>query len=107
MSFYDLYGIEAESLDEAKAIVERLLSCTFQEHDSSFHAGKYYLSGDERGEHLMLKHNRDPFEDVPAEGKFPESKLLLYVNETMRSKDVQDALAKQGDRITLLRHDDL
>ncbi|WEJ98119.1 MAG: hypothetical protein P0Y59_14300 [Candidatus Sphingomonas phytovorans] len=107
MSFYDLYGIEAESLDDAKAILERLLACSFEERDSTYHAGTYYTFGDEAGEHFMLKENRDPFEDVPAEDSFPNSKLLLYVNETTRSDELQDALARGGDAIMLLRHEDL
>lgn len=107
MSFYDLYGIEAESLDDAKAILERLLVCSFEERESTYHAGTYYTFGDETGEHFMLKENRDPFENTPAEDSFPNSKLLLYVNETTRSKELQDVLARGGDAIMLLRHEDL
>ncbi|KUR70998.1 hypothetical protein AQZ52_09830 [Novosphingobium fuchskuhlense] len=107
MSFYDLYEIEAESLAGAKAILERLLMCSFEERESTYHGGTYYTFGDEAGEHFMLKENRDPFEDVPAEDSFPNSKLLLYVNETMRSNELHDALAESGDAITLLRHEDL
>lgn len=107
MSFYDLYGIEAESLDGAKVIIEKLLACSFEERESTYHAGTYYTFGDEAGEHFMLKENRDPFEDVPAEDSFPDSKLLLYVNETLRSGELQETLAKAGDAIILLRHEDL
>ena len=107
MSFYDLYGIEAANLGDAKIILEKLLAFSFEERDSSYHGGTYYAFGDEAGEHFMLKENRDPFEDEPAEDNFPDSKLLLYVNETTRSEELRDALAKGGDAIILLRHEDL
>ncbi len=107
MSFYDLYGIKADSLDDAKAVLERLLAFSFKERESTYHVGTYYTFGDEAGEHFMLKRNLDPFDDVPAEENFPNSKLLLYVNETTRSDELQDALAKGGDAIILLRHENL
>lgn len=107
MSFYDLYGIEADSLSAAKATLENLLACSFEERDSTYHAGTYYVFGDEDREHFMLKENRDPFDDEPAELSFPNSKLLFYVNDTTRSEELQNALAGGGDAITLLRHEDL
>lgn len=107
MSYYDLYGIGAASLDDAKIMLEKLLAFTFEERDSTCHGGTYYAFGDEAGEHFMLKENRDPFEDEPAEDNFPDSKLLLYVNETTRSVGIRNALAKGGDVIKLLRHEEL
>lgn len=107
MSFYDLYGIEAASLHDAKLVLENLLVVSFEERDSIYYGGTYYSFGNEDGEYFILKENRDPFEDEPYEDNFPDSKLLLYVNETTRSDELREALAKGGDAIILLRHEDL
>ena len=107
MSFYDLYAIEAESLAAAKSLVEALLSCSFEERDSSFHGGTYYHWGEDSAESYMLKVNRDPFENEPAESDFPHITFLLYVNDTTQSAELQKAMAKGGFAVSLLRHEDL
>lgn len=106
MSFYDLYGIEAQNLVDAKSIVEPLLMQSFEERDSTYHGGIYYLMGFESAEHFLLKENKDPFEDEPAEDSFPGSKFLLYVNETTRSDELNRSLTK-NDNVVLLRHEDI
>ncbi|CAM5352388.1 hypothetical protein MAUB1S_06080 [Mycolicibacterium aubagnense] len=103
MAIYDLYGIEAESLDDAKMLLEGLLEISFEGRESLFH-GEYYAARGESAESFMLKENRDPFEDVPVEDDFPDSKFLLYVDETNRSNELRDALAKAGGAIVFLRH---
>ena len=106
MSVYDLYGIETPSLGSAKTMLERLLALSFVGRESTYH-GPYYAFGNEAGEHFMLKENRDPFDDEPAESSFPDSKFLLYVNKTTRSNEIRDALVRDGSSIIFLRHDDL
>ena len=106
MAIYDLYGIRAECLEDAKVIVERMLGCTFVERDGLYH-GIHYICGAAPGENFELNENRDPFEGVPNEEGFPTSKWLLYVNDTARSKELQAVLTRDSDSVVLLRHEDL
>ena len=106
MSTYDLYGVHAASIDEAKAMLQQLLFCSFEEHDSEYHGGRYFRAGEERGENFLLKRNLDAYEDVPAEEEFPTHALLFYVNGTERSISIQEVF-RTTDAVELLRHEDL
>ena len=107
MAIYDLYGINASSIEEAKSLVERLLSIQLEERESSYHRGPYFAHGQIGHENFEIKFNMDPFEDVPNEDDFPDHEFLLYVNNTGRSNELQAALGKGGDVVSLLRHEDL
>jgi hypothetical protein len=107
VSIYELYRVEATSLDEARSLIERLLGLSFEEHDSAYHGGRYYRSGDEAHEHFVLKENRDPFEDEPAEDSFPDARILLYVNDTTRSSELERTFNEGSKTIVLLRHENL
>jgi hypothetical protein len=106
MAIYDLYGIKAATIADARSLVEKLLSLEFEEHDSSYHRGPYFVCGQIGEENFELSINLDPFEDVPNEDDFPDHEILLYVNDTARSGELQAAMAS-SEAIELLRHEDL
>lgn len=103
MKTYDLYGIAAVSLEEAREIVEVTLRIHMQAHESGYHGGVYYRMNDVGSEHFLLKRNYDDCEVEWAEPQHKEWPFLLYVNETARSNDVR-ALFSSVTAASLLRH---
>ncbi len=101
---YDLYGAKKLSLLSAKDDVERMLGKVFEERDSSYLGGVYYMWGGSDSESFILKLNIDPFDGDPAEQKYPEHKILLYVNATECSSDIEKAMS-QSAGFELLRHE--
>jgi hypothetical protein len=106
MAAYDLYGVHAQSIQEARALVEKALSLSFEERDSSYHRGPYFACGEMGNENFELKMNLDPFEDVPTEEQFSAFRFLLYVNNTTRSNGLATILSDGSRSIVLLRHED-
>lgn len=72
MSYYDLYGFSGSHLREARELLESMLNIDFCERDSTYHGGVYYLSGDKKCEHFILKENIDLFDNEPDEKDYPE-----------------------------------
>jgi len=107
VAIYDLYAVEAASIGEARTLIEGLLSTSLEEHESSFHRGPYYSRGQMGEENLELKLNLDPYEDEPNEDEFPDRAILLYVNKTGRSSELNEALSKSNGAVFLIRHEDI
>lgn len=105
MAIYDLYEIKSSSLEEAKTIAERV-GITLEERESGYHRGPYFACGEMGEENFELKINVDPYEDLPNEEEFPNSKILFYVNNTTRSDELREALLSFGT-VVLLRHEDI
>jgi len=105
MTVFDLYTINTDDLKKASVLVERALSISLENRHSTYQGGNYFLFGNESGEHFVLKQNTDPIDNEPVEQSFPEARILLYVNDTQRQAEIQDALVQNG--FTLLRHEEL
>ncbi|WP_444900369.1 hypothetical protein ACJJIX_00050 [Microbulbifer sp. VAAC004] len=103
---YDLYGIDCNGLDNAKALIQNLLGVTLLAHESGFRCGEYYRLHDVGQEHFILQKNYDDIDEEWIEEEFLRSPLIFYVNETDRSSVLQAVLLKDK-RITLLRHEEL
>lgn len=101
---YDLYGAEELCILSAKDNVERALGENFEERDSSYHGGVYYMWGRSDSGNFILKLNIDPFDGEPVEVNYPSHKILLYVNATRRSSDIEGVIGKSGC-FKLLRHE--
>ena len=107
MMTYDLYGSSLTDISKAKEVLENALSVKFEERDSSYH-GEYFAWNDECSEeNLVLKRNRDPIDEGPAEISFVECSILFYVNDTLRSVELQGIMAQRVEDFTLLRHEEL
>ena len=98
---HDLYGIAAQTLDQARSTVERGLRISMSRHESSW-CGDYFRAGMSGGEHFILQPNYDAVEDEWAEPKYKAAQFLLYVNETQRAAALRSIL---GDlpHVTYLR----
>ncbi len=107
MASYDLYGCIADGIEAASLMLGSALNLSFDERESSYHCGKYYLWGQTSGEHFLLKRNRDPYEDEMVESKFGDYQLLLYVNDTLRGSEIRSQLASLGSLVILLRAENI
>lgn len=101
---YDLYGAEKSCLLSARNDVERALGEIFEERDSSYQGGIYYMWGRSDSENFVLKLNIDPLDGDPVEQNYASYKILLYVNATNRSADIEKVIS-QGGGFKLLRHE--
>jgi hypothetical protein len=102
MSCYLLYGIREASLALVKSELERLIGIIFEERESSYQAGIYYISGPANSEQFLLKRNVDPFDGEPAEQGFPDYPVILYINATERDAELK-ALVATRSGFALLR----
>lgn len=107
MAYFDLYEIRAKSLERARKAVESALEINLYEHESSYHGGIYYRLNDVGQEHFILQKNFDPFEDDWFEIDFKDAQILLYVNMTERSKEIQQLLNSACLSIVSLRSEQL
>ena len=89
---YDLYGLIVASLEEAKTLIEKALGISLAAHESGYHCGAYYRSGDVGAEHFILQRNRDATEGEWAESDHSDAPFLLYVNETQRAAELRELL---------------
>lgn len=100
----DLYGAEKTCLLSARSDLERALGETFEERDSSYQSGIYYMWGRGDSENFVLKLNIDTFDGGSVEQNCASYKVLLYVNATNRSSDIEKMIS-QGSGFKLLRHE--
>ncbi len=106
MAIYDLYEVKASSIDKARELIEEA-GISLVERESSYHRGPYFAYGEIGQENFELKINLDPFEDIRNEEEFPNSDLLLYINNTPRSDELKAKLLASSEQFVLLRHEDL
>ncbi|WP_053199657.1 hypothetical protein [Herbaspirillum hiltneri] len=104
---YDLYGILSVDLEEAKASLEAAFDIDFQARESAYQGGEYFIFGKRTEENFVLKRNVDPIDKEPVEMKFPEYPILLYVNDTPRSLDLQKRINQKASKFILLRSQNL
>ena len=107
MAIYDLYGFLLDDIERAKYLLEASLGIKFEVRDSDYQGGGYFQYGKTSDEHFVLKRNVDPIDDEPAEMSFPNHKILFYVNDTLRSRDVLEMINIWTRTFDLLRHEDL
>lgn len=105
MADYDLYGVNAETLEAARTLITRAIPLCFQLHDSSY-VGDYYLASGEGEETFKLRENVDPIDGEPAEMDYPGYRFLLYVDDSHRSDTLRQTMFFQP-HIALLRHESL
>lgn len=84
--------------------MEIALGETFEERDSSYQGGIYYMWGRSDSANFALKFNIDPFDVDQVEQNYSSYKILLYVNATNRSADIEKVIS-QGGIFKLLRHE--
>ncbi|MDB5824325.1 MAG: hypothetical protein JWR21_3029 [Herminiimonas sp.] len=106
MAIYDLYGFMSDDMEVAKSLLEASLDIEFEVRDSDYQGGKYYKCGRTGVENFVLKRNVDPFDGEPAEMPFPDHKISFYVNDTLRSADLQNRISQKAKGFVLLRHED-
>lgn len=97
MSRYDLYGIRAENIDTARAMVEAALGVQMVPHEGSYRGGEYYRLGNVNEENYILQMNYNNNEAEWAESTYAEYSILLYVSKTDRGREIAVALSGIGE----------
>ncbi|UVM14409.1 hypothetical protein LOY42_13945 [Pseudomonas sp. B21-023] len=100
---YDLYGVRNLGILSAKVNVERALGEAFEERESSYQGGIYYMLGGGDAENFVLKLNVDPFDGDAVEQNYSDYTVLLYINATDRSSALERVMRQAGFK--LLRHE--
>ncbi|WP_082386886.1 hypothetical protein [Achromobacter kerstersii] len=101
MAAYDLYGFKGVNILEVKSKIEKNLNFSFEERESSYQGGVYYKFSKGGSESFVLKINTDPFDGEAVEQIFSGYSILLYVDMTLRSEEIQLLLSAE---FCLLRH---
>ena len=104
MIYYDLYGFASLDIEQVRKEVEESLSISMVGRQSDYH-GLYYFYGDKTKESLILKNNVDPTDGEPAELKFAQTPVLLYVNRSERSDLIRRLLEEKMAACSRLRHE--
>jgi hypothetical protein len=102
MKTFDLYGFNTDDLEAARLAVEQALGIKLVAHESLYF-GDYYRLGRSLEEQFILRRNIDPFDSEPAELKFPQARILLYVDGTERPEEIETLLANVPDIVLLRR----
>lgn len=104
MKTHDLYGFGHDDLEAARVAVEQALGIRLIAHES-LHRGDYYRLGRIGEEEFVLQRNFDPFYEEVIENEFPEMHILLYVDETERSEELEQILTSKIPGLKLLRRE--
>lgn len=107
MKTYDLYGFKDADLEAVQAVVERALTIKFNLHESSYLGGEYYRFGNIGEEEFILQRNFNSFEQEWTEAEFKEISVLLYVNATKYSEEIERKLTSHIRGISLLKRESL
>jgi hypothetical protein len=107
MAVYDLYGFLSDDINGTKSLLEASLGIQFDVRDSDYQGGEYFQWGKTSEEHFLLKWNVDPIDGEAAETLFPDHQILLYVNDTSRSEELQARICQGKNSSFLLRHEEL
>jgi len=102
MKTSDLYGFSTDGLEATRLAIEQALGIRLVAHESLYLGGDYYRLGRGHEEQFVLRRNIDLLDAEPAELKFPQARILFYVNETERPEEIQKLLIELPD-IALLR----
>ncbi len=89
---FDTYGINSDSLAEAKCMVENALNLSLESHESSYWGGEYFRAIAEKDEEFQLIANWDDSEKEWISPKFQEYPFILFVNRTQRSRALKQLL---------------
>ncbi len=105
-SYFDLYGLLNMSIDDAAAMLEKALSITLIARDSSY-LGEYYSTQTVKGEEkFTLEKNFNKMEDDWTEPEFEQYPIILYVSNTRRAQEIENALKQAvGENVCLLTRD--
>ncbi|MGI4848053.1 MAG: hypothetical protein ACRYGK_07955 [Janthinobacterium lividum] len=103
MVSFDVYGRRRGTLDDARPEIERALGIQMEERDSEFQGGQYFRHGRTPDENFLLKNNINAYDDLPAERRLGQYPVLLYVNRTVRSSDIQMLMERSDTMFSLVR----
>ena len=101
MITYDIYGIQAGSMEEICMRIEELLSIDMVAHESSF-MGDYYL-GKSLDEEFEVRNNRDLVDGERVRDDLPDTAILLYISRTKRAEELEKKLTGTISGLRLLR----
>lgn len=100
---FDLYGFKISDIENARQLIEKALNVKFIVHESSY-LGDYYKVKLNSNEDYMLQHNFLKHDEDWMEPQFTEYPLLLYINGTSRSEEIEEILKNKISIIHFLRH---
>lgn len=101
----DLYGTDYEDLDTARMALEPILDVKFQPHDSLYYGGLYYRYVSDTGTLMILRQNQELVDDELVEENFPSTGVLLSVEGTEKSQELEMLLSTQTPKVWLLRRE--
>lgn len=100
---FDLYGVDAPALEDARRTIERALSISLSRHESAYRGGEHFRSDEVETGQLVLQRNHDAVEDAWMEPDHQDAPFLLYVDRSSDPDAVRERLEREPS-IRRLRH---
>lgn len=100
MATYDKYGSHID-IESTKVKIEKCLGIKLEDRDSSYW-GAYYISKNNTGESIKIIENMDPIDREPLDIEFSNYPVIIYVDETDRSDEIQELFNHIG--LKMLSH---
>lgn len=107
MSIFDLYGVLASGLADAKSRVEEITGICLDACESSYHGGAYWRYDNPTIGGIILQPNWDETDLEWTEETFQEYPYLLYVSQIGRDNNLKDLLDTQREIFCHLRRREL
>jgi hypothetical protein len=76
-------------MEELKDLVAAALALQFEERESSYRCGRYWLAHEDWHEKAFIQHNCMEDNDEPFEPDFPDHRVLLYVEAELDEAPLQ------------------
>lgn len=100
----DIYGFGGRDLDSVRKLVEGSVDIEFEARESSFLGGDYFLARSSSDEKWTLRSNYSPEDDDWYEDSHRNHRILLLLEGTERSEDIERRLVR-FEGIALLRRE--
>ena len=99
---YDIYGLPFDDLEKAREFVEEAVDIKMTGHESSYRCGDYYRFESNTEETFILQKNYDLQFDEWTFEEHQNAAIILYVDETTRYEEIEQALISKIDGIFLI-----
>jgi hypothetical protein len=102
---YDTYGFAATTLEELAPRLQSVLGLPFQQRESSYYAGRYYLYKPAYGQEIRLYRNRYPVGDAWVREQYRDYSVILEVSGLDGMDEIQQKVLTGLAGVVLLASD--
>lgn len=99
MRMQSVFGVQAQSLKEAREILESALKLKAEARENDARGGDYYSFEGPGDEEVLLMKNRDLYDDEPLYDDAAEWEFVVYAHSPDSESDIVRALDGETARL--------